>query len=119
VELDFDSHRAVGTVTITLQSAAPRARQLILDAIDLQEVMVSGSHPLSWSYDGAHITICFDEGAPSGEERRVTVNWSVHRPISGMFFGGPSPDCPQRGQYMVTDHETERARYWSSISQSD
>jgi aminopeptidase N len=30
----------------------------------------------------------------------------------GMYFFGPTAQDPSRASYMMTDHETERARYW-------
>ena len=84
----------------------------MLNAVDLHAMAVSGSRPLQWSYDSEQLTIQLNDGIAEGETVTVTVSWQVVRPIAGMYFGGPSPSCPSRGRYMVTDHETERARYW-------
>jgi aminopeptidase N len=112
LSLDFARAAATGRVTITLSARAPGARRLVLDAMELRDVSVTGSYPLTWAYDGTALSILFDTGADDGAERTVTVRWRVERPVAGMYFGGPAPDAPQRGRYMVTDHETERARYW-------
>ncbi|MFT5681683.1 MAG: aminopeptidase N [Myxococcota bacterium] len=112
LRLDFAHARADGRVNITVVARAPGARRLVLDAVDLQAVKVTGSHPLTWSYDGNALTVLLDSGAETGEERIITVRWRVERPIAGMYFGGPAACSPKRGRFMVTDHETERARYW-------
>ncbi|MDG1480605.1 MAG: M1 family aminopeptidase [Myxococcota bacterium] len=112
LRLDFDHASAAGTLNITVIARSPGARRLVLDAVDLQSVTVSSSHALTSSYDGTALTITLDTPAEAGEVRIITVHWRVEQPIAGMYFGGPVASSPQRGRYMVTDHETERARYW-------
>ena len=112
LQLDVSGHSAEGVVTTTLISRSPGADAVTLDAVDLLDVVVSApdGHSLSWSYDGQRISVRWGVGVPVGERRQVQVRYRVAAPISGMIFGGPTDG--ERGRFMVTDHETERARYW-------
>jgi len=47
-----------------------------------------------------------------GETRKLSLSYSVQNPISGLIFSTPDAHNPSRPSYVVTDHETERARYW-------
>ena len=88
----------------------PGARTLRLDAVDFDDVSVSG--PDEWRYDGKAIELTWTEPFGAGEERDVSVRYRVEKPISGLLFSAPDEAYPRRPLFVVTDHETERARYW-------
>lgn len=114
LEPDIDSASATVTITHTVRSAVDGARSLILDAVEFDNLAVDAADQsaLGWHYDNDKITITWDDAVPAGETRAVRVSYTVDKPITGLLFGGPSPAEPQRGRFLATDHETERARYW-------
>ncbi|MEL6343358.1 MAG: M1 family metallopeptidase, partial [Myxococcota bacterium] len=111
---DLDAHTASVQVQLTTISRTPGASVLTLDGVDFLDLTVTDpdENALSWSYDGDKIKIHWADGADVDEKRRVTLTYRVDDPINGLFFGGPDASEPDRGRYLVTDHETERARYW-------
>jgi len=101
MRFDLDAQSATGSVTTTVRANRAGARSLRLDAIGLEGVQIEGA---DGRYDGEVIHLTWSEGFAAGEERAVTVNYAVRSPITGLHFATPD--------IVVTDHETERARYW-------
>jgi aminopeptidase N len=70
---------------------------------------------LHWTYDGTHIDVTWSDAqgrfAP-GEERRLRFAYTIRNPVSGLYFSVPDAAYPERSLHSVTDHETERARFW-------
>ena len=66
----------------------------------------------SHTYDGREIKLKWKTDFVLGEERTFTLKYHVQRPIAGLYFGAGTPDLKDRKQWMSTDHETTRARYW-------
>ena len=114
VRLDLPGARLEGTVTNTVIARTDGPTELTLDAVDLQISAVADpdGHALRWSYDGEHIAVAWAEPVPRGEQRRVAVTYSVQHPLTGLVFVTPTEADPAAGRWAVTDHETERARYW-------
>ncbi len=112
LRFDLEAHRAEGTVTQTVRCNRPGARRLCLDAVALDVASVDGTGGLQWRHDGKQIDITFDTPLGPGEERKVSVHYSVTRPVTGMRFSAPDEAYPDRPLFVATDHETERARYW-------
>ena len=110
VAVEIEAERATSHVTTTVRCNRPGARTLRLDAVDFDDVSVSG--PDEWRYDGKAIELTWTEPFAAGEERDVSVRYRVEKPISGMHFSAPDEAYPRRPLFVVTDHETERARYW-------
>lgn len=112
--VDVAGKRASGTVTTTALARQAGPRTLTLDAVDfaIESVADPGGHPLTYTYDGAKLAITWDEPFSYAEQRQVAVTYSVHEPVSGLFFSSPDPDYPDAARYAATDHETERARHW-------
>jgi aminopeptidase N len=46
------------------------------------------------------------------EVRTITVSYSVENPVAGLLVSCPDESNPNVARYVVTDSETERARYW-------
>jgi len=109
---DLDAQRAEGSVTQTVRCNRPGARRLLLDAVALDVASVDAEGGVQWRHDGTQIDIAFATPLGQGEERKVTIRYSVTRPITGMRFSAPDAAYPDRPRFVDTDHETERARYW-------
>ena len=112
--VDVAGKRAAGTVTTTAFARQAGPRTLTLDAVDfdIESVVDPDGHALTHTYDGAKLSITWDEPFTYAERRRVAVTYAVHEPVSGLFFSAPDPAYPDAARYAATDHETERARHW-------
>lgn len=106
--------QAAGTVTTTVAARGPQADTLVLDAVNMEDLAVEDAdgHALTWRYDGQKATIHWQKPFVVGETRRVAVSYRVDKPVDGLVFSKPDEAYPERAWYAVTDHETERARYW-------
>jgi aminopeptidase N len=114
LHVEVDAKRATGQVTHTLAINTPGARELVLHAValDIYEVVDAGDVKVAWRHDGELLTITWPEGLTAGQERSLTIRYSVERPDSGLFFSAPDAAYPKRARWACTDHETERARHW-------
>ena len=111
--VDLPKRTAVGEAIWTLAARRSNETQLILDAVEIQVEHVADveGRPLTWRHDGRKLFIHWADSTQKGESRRVSIQWHVSSPRSGMFFGGGDGSWEQT-EWMATDHETERARYW-------
>lgn len=111
---DLAGRTAKASVVTRLVSHSSGARSLRLDAMDLLDVeaISEGNHSLSYRYDGRHLHITWDDAFADGEERSVRINYRVDNPMTGMSFSWPDASYPNQPRHVVTDNETERARYW-------
>ncbi len=111
IKLTFNIENKIawGSVTTRIRANSDNGRQVVFDAIDFSIKNVRGAD--SYSYDGEKISLNWNTSWEKGEERDVEIEYSVEEPISGLFFSHPDDKYPDRVQYAVTDHETERARY--------
>jgi aminopeptidase N len=116
IDMSFDlpAKSVTGVVTTTLIGRTQGARSVTFDAIDLQDVVVSDPDgaDLHWTYDGRHLRITWADALEIGRRRRIAVTYRVVDPLDGMRFSAPDDANPDRPLFVVTDHETERARYW-------
>jgi aminopeptidase N len=112
--IDIANEQARGKVTTTVVARDQNATVLVLDAVHLEDVAVldADCHELDANYNGQKLTITWAQPFQVGEERRVEVAYKVVRPVDGLIFSQPDESYPEQGWYAVTDHETERARYW-------
>lgn len=80
-----------------------------LHAEDFVQVSVSSPNDdlLSFTYDGHAIDIIFSYPIDQGESVTICVDYIVTDPIDGLLFSAEGD-----GHFVVSDHETERARYW-------
>eukprot|EP00808_Paulinella_micropora_P001062 g22123.t1 len=70
------------------------------------------SSVLTRFYDGSKLQLCWDRPFPPNEKRYVEIAYHVEAPVSGLKFGPEAADVPA---FVVTDHETQRARYWLPV----
>lgn len=112
--VDIEKETALGVVTHTVLANRAGVSTLVLDAVDFQGVSVANvdGEPLSHSYDGEKLEIRWQNPFSKGEKRRVSIEYGVEKPASGLFFMNPTLDDPEKARYAATDHETERARHW-------
>jgi aminopeptidase N len=112
--IDVAKKQAAGKVTTTVLARGQQADVLVLDAVNLEEVVVRDvdGYNLQANYDGKKLTIHWTEPFQAGEKRRVEVSYRAVKPVDGLIFSQPDEAYPAQGWYAVTDHETERARYW-------
>lgn len=115
LHVEVEQERASGHVKHRLKVNTPGARELVLDAVELEVFEVSDADEamkLTWRHDGQKLTLTWPEGLEQGSEREVTIRYMVERPKSGLFFSKPDAAYPERARWACTDHETERARHW-------
>ncbi|KNE60054.1 hypothetical protein AMAG_05487 [Allomyces macrogynus ATCC 38327] len=105
-------NRDVPAAPAATPAIAKAASQLKLHAVSFDDVEVEGELLAGFEYDGKELHIQWAAPFAKDEERHVTIRYSVTKPVSGLFFAHPSYDRESYGEYVVTDHETERARYW-------
>ncbi len=74
--------------------------------------LAPGSEVLTRIYDGKKLKVYWPTPFAPGEKRALRLTYSIQQPVTGMFFSYPDQTNPKRPVYAITDHETERARYW-------
>ncbi len=112
--IDLEARSLAGEVRTQLRATGLDCRTLCLDACDFSELEVSDSagKQLVWRYDGRQLSVCWDEPFAADEIRELSVRYRVDQPVTGLYFSLPDADYPDRPRFAITDHETERARYW-------
>ncbi|MFN2134937.1 MAG: M1 family aminopeptidase, partial [Candidatus Promineifilaceae bacterium] len=114
LQVDIAGEQAAGRVVTTVIGRGWEADKLVLDAVGFEDVAVRDvdGHAVTWHYDGQKLTIRWAEPFAKNEQRRVEVAYQIVKPVDGLIFSGPDAAYPDRARYVVTDHESERARYW-------
>ncbi|KAI8895389.1 hypothetical protein BC833DRAFT_529515 [Globomyces pollinis-pini] len=84
---------------------------ITLNAVSFFNLSVEGAG-VSHYYDGEVLNLNWNTPFASHESRSVKISYSIIEPISGLFFEVPDKHFPNRTTYSITDHESERARYW-------
>ena len=115
LHLNFDilNKKAMATAIWTIICKNPASQELILDGVDLNiQSISSADQPLKWWQNHGKIHIRWNNRFENAEVRKVEIQYSVQNPVAGLYFGGPTELQPDRGHYVVSDHETTRARYW-------
>ncbi len=103
-----------GRVTTTVRARHAGSLSLKLDAVDFEDLSVRDldDHQLHWQYDGRKLIIAWETAFASQEERSVEIAYRVVTPTAGLYFAVPDETYPEQPYYMLSDHETERARHW-------
>lgn len=105
---------ATGSVSTIIKANNTNVHTIKFDAIDFDIHNINCNTPgdFNWYYDGSQISLSWSTPFSKGEEREVTIEYTIKEPISGMYFSYPDEKYPDRPIFVGTDHETERARYW-------
>jgi aminopeptidase N len=103
-----------GRVTTTLVAKQAGDLTLKLDAMDFEDVSVRdlADNALNWQYDGRKLLINWETPFAAKESRQIEVAYRVVAPTAGLYFALPDEAYPDQPHYVVSDHETERARHW-------
>ena len=110
---DILKSRLQASIEWTLFSHVNSACSIVLDAVDIHILQLTSSQSdFTTDYDGHKLQITWKTPIAKGGKVKIKIDYQVERPIAGCYFGGPSPELPERGHWMATDHETSRARYW-------
>lgn len=102
----------------TVNSTLPKNRlsTIQVNGVSFENLVVSTATEgasLSHTYDGKIIHLTWDKPFNPLEERVVVFKYDVVNPIGGAYFSTPDPHSfAPKPSYAVTDHETERCRYW-------
>ena len=112
--VDLDKRGAVGQLIwiIEARRSGETAMQLNAVAVDIESVSDLDGHQLDWRHDGQTLFVHWTHPSVKGQTRRLEIEWTVSAPKSGMFFGCPPDGSSEQISWMLTDHETERARFW-------
>jgi aminopeptidase N len=111
IRVDIGARTLDVGLRMRVMARSPGARSFSLDGIGLIELAAT-HHSGSLDYDGRQAHISWNEPFAVHEERELELTYRVREPLSGVNFSAPSPEHPELPMFAVTDHETERARYW-------
>jgi aminopeptidase N len=100
------------TERLRVRARTAGVQSIRLDGIDLAELDVLLPEGGQSQYDGRVLSIRWDQAFAAGEEREIRLVYRVIRPLAGVLFSQPDAPYPEAPTFAVTDHETERARYW-------
>ncbi|KAJ3084730.1 hypothetical protein HDU99_006164 [Rhizoclosmatium hyalinum] len=97
------------TLNVPASTVASNAvnRELVLNAVALRIDNVDGVD--SFDYDGKRLTLRWVKNYTGGV---VTIDYVIETPLAGLYFHVPDETVPDRALHVITDHETERCRYW-------
>ncbi|KAJ8654161.1 hypothetical protein O0I10_010237 [Lichtheimia ornata] len=94
---------------LSLPSCNASSSTTALNAEAFQHVKVSGA---SFSYDGHRIQLKWDTPFAKDEQRKVTIDYIISHPTAGLYFQNEDSIMGAQPCWLITDHETEKARYW-------
>lgn len=111
LKFDIPKKMIEGSVTTIFRANVASSKGKVeLNAIDLEISSVSDVN--RWDYDGEIISLYWDFPLKKDEKRSVKIDYKVTEPITGLYFSYPDEKYPDRAVYVVSDNESERARYW-------
>ncbi|KAI9321445.1 peptidase family M1-domain-containing protein [Dichotomocladium elegans] len=99
------AHKGLATV-----SDKKKLSNITLNAEGFQQVHIEGV--AAYSYDGHRIQLRWNTPFEKNEERNVKIKYCVSHPLSGLFFQQEGSIMGAEPCWAITDHETEKARYW-------
>ncbi|GAB5587813.1 hypothetical protein Unana1_02713 [Umbelopsis nana] len=94
----------------TIASVRDRSHT-VLNGVAFEKLRVEGKG-VKHSYDGKEIKLHWDTPFEPQVERTVALEYDVDHPVSGLFFDRKDWMPESDDEWVVTDHETEKARYW-------
>ncbi|KAJ3103857.1 hypothetical protein HDU97_009776 [Phlyctochytrium planicorne] len=125
ISFDFQNESIAGHVRHTIKNPrtnvatagsvlAKELSKITLNAVsmDIHAVTDVGGNALDYDYDGKEIRIQWKDAFKPSESRIVEIKYKVEKPIAGLYFHVPDAVVKDTATHCITDHETERARYW-------
>ncbi|KAJ3103855.1 hypothetical protein HDU97_009774 [Phlyctochytrium planicorne] len=125
ISFDFQNESIAGHVRHTIKNPrsnvpaagsvlAKELSKITLNAVsmDIHAVTDVGGNALDYDYDGKEIRIQWKDAFKPSESRIVEIKYKVEKPIAGLYFHVPDAVFKDHVIHCITDHETERARYW-------
>ncbi|OBZ84302.1 Glutamyl aminopeptidase [Choanephora cucurbitarum] len=116
---DLTKKSFTGKVTVTfkhtgkaLVSSPKDLSKILLNAEDFENVNVTGDGLKDFHYDGHHIHLFWQQAFAKQEERKVTIEYTIESPTAGLYFNKDDENLNATPVWAITDHETEKARYW-------
>lgn len=110
----FDIPKALVTAKLTqrLRAQWPGANSITLNAEDFASLTITSPDDecLQHSYDGHLANAVFGIPLQKGDEVTIVIEYTIDHPIDGLLFSKEND-----GVFVVSDHETERARYWLPV----
>lgn len=117
VSLDLKRKRLSGSAVIDLVAMRP-IRQLALDAVDhevaaIRQTLANGDEfDLSFENTGEQLLIDLGQTLEPETSHRLTIEYSVTDPASGLHFFQPSDELPEVPWMAWTQGEPRHNRYW-------
>ncbi|KAI8391176.1 peptidase family M1-domain-containing protein [Radiomyces spectabilis] len=84
---------------------------VVLNAEQFEDLQVLGEG-VTHTYDGHHIQLFWSTPFEQSSRREVTITYKVEEPIAGLYFQKADSMIGASPLWAITDHETEKARYW-------
>ncbi|RCI02732.1 hypothetical protein CU098_010214 [Rhizopus stolonifer] len=116
---DLSTKSFEGKVTITFKHTGQglvadnkELSKIALNAEDFENVKVSGEGLSNFYYDGHLIHLYWKEPLTKQSERKVTVEYTIEKPVAGLYFNKDDEIPDPTSAWAITDHETEKARHW-------
>jgi aminopeptidase N len=112
IVVDVPARRVDVDLRLRVRAKVAAARTLELDGIDFTNLQAELPEGGRVDYDGTRVSLSWDRAFNAAEEREARLTYTVVNPASGVLFSAPDSVYPDAPTFAVTDHETERARYW-------
>ncbi|RCH82376.1 hypothetical protein CU098_001740, partial [Rhizopus stolonifer] len=116
---DLSTKSFEGKVTITFKHTGEglvannkELSSIALNAEDFEHVKVTGEGLSDFYYDGHLIHLYWKEPFTKQSERKATIEYTIEKPIAGLYFNKNDEMLHATPAWAITDHETEKARHW-------
>ncbi len=109
LHITIAQERLIGTAVHTVRANVDGAQTLTMHAVAFENLRVTGADA---TYNDEELKLRWSKPFSRGETREVTIDYSVVRPATGLYFSKPSAAYPYAATYAASDSETERARHW-------
>ena len=115
IEIGFDLPKkaVLGKVTHTVAPIQDGLRRLVLDCCELTvDGVTDGSgRALKFDHDGAKLTVFFSKALSRCDRTDVAITYHG-TPRKGLYFTGPSADCPGTQVQVWSQGQDEDSRFW-------
>ncbi len=109
---DFKQRTVAGTATLQFKPNLKPARELKLDAVDLQVQSVTGTVKIAtYQVTKDHLIITFAEPVPADQTASVTVTYDAE-PDLGLYFRTPEMGYKEGDTHCFSQGEEIEARHW-------